>query len=179
MSTLILVALICLIVGAVVGSLLTKTLHPQEKLRRELQDELTRAREEHKNYQQEVSEHFAQTADLVRNLSHNFQTVHEQLTQSAVRLATPEISHKLMRATSGTTLGAGKGSVSDTTLSALVPEPPRDYAPKVPGGILSEHYGLEHDLASRTATPSEATKKGGIKSEGRLDEDEDPTLKVG
>lgn len=180
MSTLILVALICLISGVVIGFLLTKTLHPQQQLRRELEEELARVRDEHKTYQQEVTEHFARTADLVGNLAQNFHAVHEQLANSAMQLASPEVSRKLMEAASRSGLGTGTG----VTLGTMPPDPPRDYAPKVPGGVLSEHYGLDldQDTASRTArtaSQSVSVTDNTVEAEARNDEDEDPTLKVG
>jgi len=174
LSTLILVALVCLLIGATAGSLLTRTLHPQEKLRRELEEQLRRAREDHKAYQHEVTAHFARTADLVGNLAQNFHAVHEQLATSAMHLATPEVSRKLMEAASRTAL---KGDPRDTfTISDILPEPPRDYAPSVPGGVLSEDYGLEPDTASRTARVGTSTDSG--PAGARNEEEEDPTLKV-
>lgn len=170
MSTLILVALIFTIIGLGAGYLLAKTFRPQETLRRELEAELTRVRDEHKAYQQEVSDHFVRTSDLLGNLTHSFQAVQEQLANSAMHLAGPEASRQLMQATAKS--GAAAAGV---TLSNLPPEPPRDYAPKVPGGILSEHYGLEQDTASRTAHTAVADA---LKAEARNDED-DPTFKVG
>ena len=170
MSTLILVALISTLVGLGVGYLLAKTLSPQETVRRELEGELARVRDEHKVYQQEVSDHFIRTADLLGNLTQNFHAVQEQLASSAMHLAGPEASRQLMQTAAKT--GAPAESV---TLSNLPPEPPRDYAPKVPGGILSEHYGLEPDAASRT---THSTAADALKAEARNDED-DPTFKVG
>lgn len=169
MSTLILVALIFSIIGLGAGYLLAKTFRPQETLRRELEGELARARDEHKAYQQDVSDHFVRTSDLLGSLSQNFHAVQEQLANSAMHLAGPEVSRQLMQASART------GKSDAITLSNLPPEPPRDYAPKVPGGILSEHYGLEPDAASRTA---HATAADALKAEARNDED-DPTFKVG
>lgn len=171
MSTLILVALIFMLIGLGVGYLLTKTFLPQETLRRELEVELTRVRDEHKAYQQEVSDHFVRTSDLVGNLTQSFHAVQEQLASSALHLAGPEVSRQLMQ--SSPRVGAAREGV---TLSNLPAEPPRDYAPKVPGGILSEHYGLEQDTASRTAQTNVADA---LKAEARNDEDDDPTFKVG
>lgn len=170
MSTLILVALIFTLIGVGAGYLLAKSFLPRETVRRELEAELTRVRDEHKVYQQEVSDHFLRTSDLLSNLTQSFQAVQEQLASSAMHLAGPEASRQLMQA-------AAKGGTATTgvTLSNLPPEPPRDYAPKVPGGVLSEHYGLEQDTASRTAQTAVADA---LKAEARNDED-DPTFKVG
>lgn len=170
MSTLILVALIFAIIGTGAGYLLAKNFLPQETLRRELEEELARVRDEHKAYQQEVSDHFARTGDLVGSLTQSFQAVQQQLASSAVHLAGPDVSRQLMQAASRT------GITEGVTLSNLPPEPPRDYAPKVPGGILSEHYGLEPSLASRTTQPGVTDTH---KTEAGNDEEDDPTLKVG
>ena len=52
-------------------------------------------------------------------------------------------------------------------------QPPRDYAPKVPGGILSEDYGLSENEAKK-ASPDRPE----VDPEAIDEEDEDPTSRV-
>ena len=58
-----------------------------------------------------------------------------------MRLASPEIGRQLLKS------GGSDLSLLDPNGNPLVEmddvEVPRDYAPKVPGGILSEEYGLK------------------------------------
>jgi len=61
-------------------------------------------------------------------------------------------------------------------LSSTPSEPPKDYAPSVPGGVLSESYGLT-DLNSDGTTRGLFSTSDSKESD-RSDEDDDPTLRV-
>ena len=52
-------------------------------------------------------------------------------------------------------------------------QPPRDYAPKVPGGILSKGYGLAETEESKDQPDTANTEPS-----DSIDEDDDPTSKV-
>jgi uncharacterized membrane-anchored protein YhcB (DUF1043 family) len=143
---------------------MARTLHPKERERKELEDKLKQSQEQTKNYQQEVTEHFLKTSELVNNLSHSYRDVHEHLSAGAMRLTNTEISRQM--------IDAGFGRQENTNIiEEKTPEPPKDYAPKVPGGVLSEEYGLKEDTASPNTknTDTAATL---------VDDEEDPTLKV-
>ena len=104
-------------------------------------------------------------------MSQSYRQIHEHLATSAIRLASPEIGRQLLKS------GGSELNLTDEDgkplISAEDVQPPRDYAPKVPGGILSEDYGLgenedtkaELDTAAENISDSE-------------DEDDDPTSKV-
>lgn len=166
-----LLALAALALGLVVGSLLTRTLHPHERERRELEEKLEKSQDQLKNYQHEVTEHFVQTSELINNLTQSYRDVHEHLATSAMRLTSPEVSRQLIEAGYGK-LGASDHSIP-ATLSAELPDPPKDYAPKVPGGVLSEEYGLRDEL-TQPDTSHPAVANDGYAD----DDDEDATLKV-
>ena len=142
-STTIIIALICLAAGAVIGLLLARLSNPEQQQVRELEGKLQRAEDGLKDYQQEVTEHFVQTSGLINNLTQSYKAVHEHMAGSAMHLANPDISRQLVNA------GTGKltNNSADSTLSETQPEPPKDYAPKAPGGILSEGYGLKDDYS--------------------------------
>ncbi|TQV80212.1 DUF1043 family protein [Exilibacterium tricleocarpae] len=129
-------------VGCVVGALLSRSLNPREKQNRDLEQRLQQAEQRLSGYQQEVTEHFAQTSQLVNSLTQSYREVHEYLASSALKLSNPDVSRQILE--------AGKGKLpsdNSTVIDKDNFEPPRDWAPKEPGskGALSEDYGLEED----------------------------------
>lgn len=148
LSTLVITAIAALIVGGAVGAVLVKSLHPQEQQNREMETRLENAENKLVDYQQEVSEHFAETSQLVNNLTQSYKDVHEHLANSALNLTNPDISRQLIDA------GDGK-LISNETSKAPTDkeddtEAPRDWAPKSPGetGQLSEEFGLDKNEES-------------------------------
>lgn len=182
-----LIGLLCLATGLVIGFVMARTLHPKERERKELEEKLLQSQNQIKDYQQEVTEHFIKTSELVNNLSHSYRDVHEHLATSAMRLTNPEISRQMIDA------GFGRGE-DQHVIASETPEPPKDYAPKVPGGVLSEEYGLKDDThqgSSHTSThnahatnhskPQQANIPNvnvANDADNLVDDDEDPTLKV-
>lgn len=167
--TIIITGLVCLFAGVALGALLTRTLSNGEQRSQELEERLAEVEESHKNYQHEVTQHFVKTSELVSNLTQSYRDVHEHLAASAMHLTNPEISRKLLE--------AGSDGGRKITLSSLPDsdaEAPRDYAPTVPGGVLSEDYGFKK---KRSAPPPAAQGADPVTGDG--DNDRDPTLKVG
>ena len=109
----------------------------------DLQRKLEKSDQKLKQYQQEVSEHFITVSHLTTNVAQSYRQIHEHLATSAIRLASPEIGRQLLKS------GGSSLSLIDADGNPLVSaediEAPRDYASKVPGGILSEAYGLVDD----------------------------------
>ena len=163
-----LIGLSCLVAGLIIGFIIARTLHPQERARKDLEDKLQQSQDQIKDYQQEVTEHFMKTSELVNNLSHSYRDVHEHLATGAMRLTNTEISRQMIDA------GFGRNE-NHNVLTSETPEPPKDYAPKVPGGILSEEYGLKDDNSQANKTGPTITGE----TESHIDDDDDdPTLKV-
>lgn len=140
MSTLILTALLCTLGGGIIGALLVRSLHPREQLNRDLEQRVQEAEEKLTDYQQEVTEHFAQTSQLVNSLTQSYKDVHEYLANSALKLTNPDISRQILEAANGKLLAGNESVITEEDF-----EPPRDWAPKSPGekGALSEEYGLD------------------------------------
>lgn len=174
--TTITIAAVCLVVGLAAGSLLTRTLSPQEKKRRELENQLKDKEEQLKIYQQDVSDHFIKTSELISEMNRTHREISEQLASGAMLLTAPEVSRRVQDS-------AFAGLSADSRpriLSATPPEPPKDYAPSVPGGVLSESYGLT-DLEgegafTRGVSGSKETKSSTSKE--RAGDDDDPTLNI-
>jgi uncharacterized membrane-anchored protein YhcB (DUF1043 family) len=168
-TTTLLIGLIPLAIGLIVGFVLARTLHPQARERKDLEDQLQKSQDQIKDYQQEVTEHFTKTSELINNLSHSYRDVHEHLATSAMRLTNPEISRQLIDA------GFGRHENNSNLISGDTPEPPKDYAPKVPGGILSEEYGLNDETQTLDTAHLKVANDA---TEDINDDEEDPTLKV-
>ena len=104
-------------------------------------------------------------------MAQSYRHIHEHLATSAIRLASPEVGRQLLKA------GGSDLSMLDADGNPLINaediQPPRDYAPKVPGGILSEEYGLDDNDLSKDH-PDAANGPGDIED----DENSDPTLNV-
>jgi len=165
--TTIVISAVCLLVGLAAGSLLTRTLSPQEQKRRALEEKFRQKEDELNIYQRDVADHLIKTSELLRDMTRSHREISEQLAAGAMLLAAPDVSRQVQDAAF-----AGLSSESKPRiLSQSPPEPPKDYAPSVPGGVLSESYGLSDLRHDRIYTEGLAIKADN-------NEDEDPTLKV-
>ena len=149
LSTLISTALIFAAAGAALTALALRSSQNQ-KDSRELEQRLEQAENKFNDYQQEVSEHFSTTADLVNNLTQNYKEVHEYLADSALKLSNAEHSRAFLESANSQLPNNVQITLSEENL-----EPPRDWAPKTPGrkGALSEDYGMDEereDISART-----------------------------
>ncbi len=88
----ILIAIACLVLGFVIGRVLTSRsyLAEQDRLRQELRD-LEASLE---TYQQEVAGHFVQSADLFNQLTHSYKAVVDHMAQGASHLVAEEVLQK-------------------------------------------------------------------------------------
>ena len=148
LSTLVLTSLISLLAGAGLGAFLLYLFRAQV-YSRELEQRLHEAENTLQSYQRDVAEHFAQTSQLVNNLTQSYRDVHEA--NSALKLATPAISRQILEAANANLLSTEKTYISEQSF-----EPPRDWAPKTTGakGALSEDFGLHEDQDHKTPTES-------------------------
>ena len=149
------------LIGAAIGHLYSRKSGTGNSSTAELEKRLEHSEQQLKRYQQEVTEHFLTVSQLTTNMAQSYRQIHEHLATSAIRLASPEVGRQLLKA------GGSDLSLVDEEGNPLISaediQPPRDYAPKVPGGILSEDYGLnDSDLS-----------KGQPSAANSVDEDED------
>lgn len=169
------IASVCFIVGLAVGSLLTHRLSPQEKKRRELAEQLRCKEDELKTYQRDVSEHFIKTSELLNGLIQSHREVSEHMATSALVLTSPDVSGRVQKAVFSGLSAESRPRILSSIVSA---EAPKDYAPSVPGGVLSESYGLssrQDDLASLRGLREQASPPANADNH----EEDDPTLKIG
>jgi len=170
--TSILIAAACFVIGAAVGRLFAKKVTQGDKSVRDLEKKLEKSEQKLKRYQQEVTEHFVAVSHLTSNVAQSYKQIHEHLATSAIRLASPEVGRQLLKS------GGSDLNMLDSNGNPLVDiddlEVPRDYAPSVPGGILSEGYGLGENDQNKEQPDVAANS-----AEGDDDEDADPTQSVG
>lgn len=136
---------ISLIVGALLGALISRQMAPQRR-QKDLEQQLGSVKSELGQYQQEVAQHFIETSKLVNELTQSYKNVHEHLAQGAIELTNPEISKQVLEAGEGKLgLEADTQKPNDSENASF--EPPKDWAPKAPGesGQLSEEFGLKED----------------------------------
>ena len=134
-------ALLGLLVGVMAGR---RTSAPAKK-HRELTVKLDQVLQDKKAYEDDVVEHFTETAKLLNNLTESYREVHNHLAQGAAGLCQ----------------GAGPVSlerVQDRDPAAIPAnladiQPPLDYAPKTSPdekGMLNEEFGLERKTPADT-----------------------------
>lgn len=136
-------------IAALIGFLIGRHLGGNESRQRRLEQQIDELRNESTRYQAKVSEHFMESAQLLRRLNAAHRDINQHLAKGAQGLChddewVNEIEHdqrpRLNR--------AGTSESGEDT-----PEPPRDYAPKnAPHekGTLAEDFGLPEDY-SRSA----------------------------
>ncbi|MEM6580311.1 MAG: DUF1043 family protein [Pseudomonadota bacterium] len=141
------------IIGLGLGALLGRRSAPAVRRQREAERKLDQILQEKKAYEDEVVEHFSETANLLNNLTESYRGVHNHLATGAANLC------------------HGKGPVSMERLedgpdSAEIPahladiRPPLDYAPKTSPeekGMLNEEFGMDRK-SSAEPTPVESAK---------------------
>lgn len=138
LESLLVVGIIALIVGGIIGVLAGRNwIAPVQ--RKEIEQRLADAKRELETYQHDVAQHFSETAQKVRELTQSYKELHEHLAMGAMQLTSTEIGRQLFAA-------ADAEQVAPSLPQAPI-EPPRDWAPKIPGshGMLSEEFGLKDE----------------------------------
>ncbi len=141
--------IITLIIGGAIGSLigwysaLASRGDNKRKIILELESQLDQARQNKVDYEAEVTEHFARTADLLNKLTDDYRSVYTHLANGADQLCGDQISM------SEPALSAPLHDATDKPQLVEVAQP-LDYAPKKPDeqGQLSETFGLEKSDSS-------------------------------
>jgi uncharacterized protein len=140
-SALILVAvgLIALAAGLAIGWILAGRKRSKRDVIIDLETRLERALESRADYEADVAEHFAETAQLLNKLTNDYRAVYSHLASGAEKLCDGEVN-------------ISSAALENVTETADIPAQlvdvmqPLDYAPrKTPDeqGQLSETFGLE------------------------------------
>jgi len=130
-----------LIIGLGLGMLLGRRDSPQSRKHREVERKLEQVLQDKKTYEDEVVEHFTDTARLLNSLTHSYREVHNQLAKGAAELCQGQ---------GPVIVGRLEGNPEDAEVPSQLADiqPPLDYAPKISPdekGMLSESFGLDRE----------------------------------
>lgn len=144
---------VLLLAGLALGVLIGRRMSPEGQKNRELEIKLDQALQAKKAYEDEVVEHFSDTAGLLNKLTESYRDVHTQLAKGASTLCQGQGPISLERP------GNGDSSPEIPGQLAAV-QPPLDYAPKSSPdetGMLNEEFGLER-ITPEAGIPQESAK---------------------
>ena len=144
LTVLIVAAIVALALGLAGGWLAGARSTSESRRSRELEHKLDQMMQDKKAYEDEVTQHFSETARLLNNLTQNYREVHSHLASGAANLCPDQ---------SVVALGNLDASADPNEIPAELADvrAPLDYAPKASPdeqGMLSEDFGLE-----KSATP--------------------------
>jgi uncharacterized membrane-anchored protein YhcB (DUF1043 family) len=124
-----------LVLGVVLGWLMGRRTSTASQKYREVERKLDQVLQDKKVYEDEVVEHFTETAQLLNKLTENYRDVHNHLASGADTLCQGEGSVALARLQNN----RDRSEMADV-------QQPLDYAPKTSPdekGMLNEEFGLE------------------------------------
>ena len=139
MTNLILAAIAALIVGIVIGVVVSRSGQGATLRQRRAEQQIEELRSEYIRYQAQVNEHFMESAHLLRRFNDAYRDVNQHMARGANRLCndeewTEELAHETSRRR------------LEEVREDDGAEPPRDYAPKSDpkeSGTLAEDFGLK------------------------------------
>ena len=137
-----------LVLGLGLGLLLGRRMSPAAQKLRETERKLDQVLQDKTAYEDEVVEHFTDTAKLLNNLTERYRDVHNHLAQGAGSLCQGRGPVALERLEDGR-----EGAEIPADMAAV--QPPLDYAPKSSPnekGMLNEEFGIERNKAAATPT---------------------------
>jgi uncharacterized membrane-anchored protein YhcB (DUF1043 family) len=145
-----------LLAGIGIGSVLALWFTPAQQRSRDLAKLLQEKTDELRNYQQDVTRHFSETATLLGELANSYRDVHNHLAQGAQQLCPTQLGSRPI-------LSRLPGSDEEERPAAAAAHvtPPLDYAPRqnpYEQGVLSEGFGLEKKPLP--VTPAESATAG-------------------
>ena len=140
LNTLIVIAIAALSIGIILGMMINSKRNASKKSQQQLETHLSELQQQQETYQNEVTSHFTQTAELLDQLTNSYRDVHNHLAKGAQILANGGATE---------TLKALPEDEQDKQVETPATEqlnPPLDYAPKAQDeeGMLSESFGLKN-----------------------------------
>ena len=142
---------VLLLLGLGIGMLLGRRTSSQSQKNREVERQLDQVLQDKKAYEDEVVDHFADTAKLLNSLTDSYREVHNHLASGAAELCQgqgPVVMGKLENSDESTETPAQLADV----------QPPLDYAPKTSPdekGMLNESFGLESEKPAEVTEVTE------------------------
>ncbi len=139
------------ILGLLLGWAAGRRTSASAKKYRDIALKLDQVMQDKKAYEDEVVEHFTETAILLNNLTESYRDVHNHLAQGAANLCQGEGPVSLERLES-------RRDPSEIPANLAHIQPPLDYAPKHSPdekGMLNEEFGLERELQTTASKKME------------------------
>ena len=124
------------ILGAFIGFFISQKTGASLENQRQMENQFKDMQQQQENYQQEVSEHFVETAELLNQLTNSYRDVHNHLAKGAQKLAGDHINTDLEL------LPDGNSTTKPVELNPENIAPPLDYAPHSPDQTDSSDKGL-------------------------------------
>lgn len=127
--------------GLLLGWATGRRTSAEAKKYRDIAFKLDQVMQDKKAYEDEVVEHFTETAKLLNNLTESYRDVHNHLAQGAASLCHGEGPVSLERLES-------RRDLAEIPAHLAHIQPPLDYAPKHSPdekGMLNEEFGLERE----------------------------------
>lgn len=136
-----------LLLGLGLGTLLGRRTSGAALKQREAERKLDQLLQDKRAYEDEVVEHFTDTAKLLNELTGRYRDVHNHLARGA---------DQLCKGRGPVALGQLDNDTDDSEIPAQLADikPPLDYAPRTSPdakGMLAEEFGLERDRAAQPA----------------------------
>lgn len=141
-----------LILGLVIGLLFGRRTSTAGQKHRDVERKLDQVLQDKKAYEDDVVEHFTDTAKLLNDLTESYRDVHNHLAKGAAALCQGEGPVSLERLETS-------GDAAEIPAHLADVQPPLDYAPKTSPdekGMLNEEFGL--DRKPEAAIPAEPEK---------------------
>jgi uncharacterized membrane-anchored protein YhcB (DUF1043 family) len=161
--------LVPVIIGAVIGLFIGyffgRRGAPGSEENRELQRELSKARDDQARFEQRVNAHFADTAGKLNTLTENYREVYAQIATGAADLCSTSKGPRfeaLAAPGAGDNAADAKKEADSIDADSVQVEPPRDYAPKSSPdepGALDEKYGMDESDVPPEHVPEEEQDK--------------------
>ena len=140
------------VLGLGLGTLLGRRSSPAAQRQRDAELKLEQVLQDKKAYEDEVVDHFTDTAKLLNNLTERYRDVHNHLAKGA---------DALCQGRGPVSLGRLRDRSDDSEIPANLADirPPLDYAPKAsPGekGMLNEEFGVDRAKSRAAAEQPDA-----------------------
>ena len=153
---LIIYCLLSFIAGILATFIFQKFLSSESRQNRDVERHLQESQDQLKSYQQEVSDHFQQSAKLVDQLTESYREVHNHLAEGAHSLLDTTVTEPVLKSIPARDkIDASTASADTEGKSAVAP---LDYAPKrtpYDRGMLDESFGLDKTPPPKTETAVE------------------------
>ena len=147
LQMLVVVGAALVLLGLVLGMMAGRRTSGAARKHRDLTLKLDQVMQDKKAYEDDVVEHFSETAKLLNNLTESYREVHNHLAQGASSLCQGAGPVSLERPGNERDLAEIPAKLADI-------QPPLDYAPKTSPdekGMLNEEFGLEPTPPADTA----------------------------